>query len=323
MPEFDFAILHMLGRNRRGLAAKKYFLDRLAPVFFSPRVEHLIHFGDLGFKGCNLFFPLGPDNWQQMESEQRGHMWKKSAGIMQDFAVTSLAADRRLKIALQPLETNIPLLFGDNFIKALAAVMIRHIMARKTVNRLILVGETAELIPLLDHVGGCGLPVSIQNQHPAGDEVIAWRLLYERGWAVSNSYINPDKWKRGDLIVLFQPGYKRLAMTSPGTFWLELTDEGRDLAPNLEHSLARAGMDGGLPILAPILESILFTKAGIYTDHVEFKDLNFMPVMKSGADLQVLIQAGEELGLWEPFRQGCRGGFLDNGIWGHYNTIKD
>jgi len=309
VPEFDFAILHMLNRNRRGLTARKYFLDRLTPIFFSPRVEHLIHFGDLGFRGCNVFFPLGPENWQQMESDQRGYMWKKSENIIQGFAVASMAADRRLKRALQIGEAKFPLLFGDNFIKALAAVMVKHTLEKRAINKLIMVGEMAELIPLLDYLGGYGLPVSVQNQHPTRDEAIAWRLLYEKGWAVSHSYISPEKWNRGDLIILFQSGYKRLAMASPGTFWLELTDEGHNLAPSLENSLARVGMDNSLPILAPILESILYTKAGISGSNVEIKGFNSVPnsvpEIRDGEDLEILIEAGERLGLWEPFRQGC------------------
>jgi len=304
VPEYDFAILNMLDRNRRGLTTRKYFLDRLAPVFFSPRVEHLIHLKDLGFRGCNVFFPLGPDNWKQMESDQRGFMWKKSESIMQDFAVGNMAADRRLKMSLQTGEAKFPLLFGDNFIKALAAVMVKHALERKTINKLIMVGKMAELFPLVDHLGGYGLPVSVQNQCPARDEAIAWRLLYDKGWAVSNSYISPENWMQGDLIILFQPGYKRLAMAAPGAFWLELNDEGHNLAPSLENELVRVGMDNHLSMLAPILESILYTKAGISGNNVEINGLEFVPEIKNGADLETLIEAGEQLGLWEPFRQG-------------------
>ncbi len=304
MPEFDFAILNMLDRNRQGLTAKKYFLDRLAPVLFSPRVEHLIHLEDLGFRGCNVFFPLGPDNWKQMESDQRGLMWKKSERIMQDFAVESMAADRRLKMSLQTGEDKFPLLFGDNFIQALAAVMVKHALGKKSINKLILVGEMLELLPLVDHLSGYGLPVSMQNQRPARDEAIAWRLLYDKGWAVSNSYISPENWTRGDLIILFQPGYKRLAMATPGTFWLELNNEGYNLAPSLENALVRVGMDNHLSVLAPILESILYSKAGISANDIEINGLEFAPEIKNGTDLETLIEAGEQLGLWEPFRQG-------------------
>ena len=304
MPEFDFAILNMLDRNRQGLTAKKYFLDRLAPVLFSPRVEHLIHLEDLGFRGCNVFFPLGPGNWKQMESDQRDFMWKKSESIMHDFAVGSMAADRRLKMPLQTGEAKFPLLFGDNFIKALAAVMVRNALEKKAINKLIMVGEMAELLPLLDHLGGYGLPVSVQNQRPSRDEAIAWRLLYDKGWAVSNSYISPENWNRGDLIILFQSGYKRLAMAAPGTFWLELNDEGHNLAPSLENALVRVGMDDHLSMLAPILESILYTKAGISANDVEINGLEIAPEIKNGTDLETLINAGEQLGLWEPFRQG-------------------
>lgn len=305
MPEYDFAILNMLNHNRRGLAARKYFLDRLAPILFAPRVENLIDFSDLGFRGCHVFLPLGPENWNQMEADQRGSLWKKSENIMQDFAVASLAADRRLKAALQPCAPTFPLLFGDDFIQALAVVLIRHLLSKRPINKLVIVGEMGELLPLLDCLEGCGIPVSVQNQQPAHDEVIAWRFLYEKGRAVSSSYVCPDKWDRGDLIVMFQPGYKRLAMASPGIFWLELSDEGQNLAPSLENALVRVGMDSRLPILAPILESILYAKAGISARDVEINGLNLKREIKNGRELEVLIEAGEQLGLWDPFREGC------------------
>jgi hypothetical protein len=301
--ELDFAILHMLDHKRQGLAARKYFLDRLAPVFFSPRVEHLIDFGDLGLKGCNVLLPLGESNWQQLEADMRGYMWKKSEGILQEYAVTNMAADRRLKKTFEPSEAMFPLVFGDHFIKALAAVLVRHTLERRSVDKLVLVGNMAELLPLLDHLSDYRLPISVQNQQPGRGEITAQRLLYEKGLAISNSYISPENWTQGDLIILFQPGYKRMALAAPGAFYLELNDESQDLAPSLEHALARAGMDHRLPILAPILESIMYTKAGISQREVEKNDLNYE--LKSGTDLEALIDIGEQLGVWDPFRHSC------------------
>lgn len=303
MLELDFAIMNMLDHNRQGLAAKKYFLDRVAPIFFYPRVEHLIDFRELGLKGCNVLLPLGAGNWQQLEADMRGYMWKKSEGILQEYAVASMAADRRLKKTFAPSEAMFPLIFGDNFVKALAAVLVRHTLERRQVDKLVVVGNMLELLPLLEHLSGYKLPISVQNQHPVSSEITAQRLLYEKGLAISNSYISPENWSKGDLIILFQPGYKRMALASPGAFYLELTNESQSLAPSLENALIRAGMDNRLPILAPILESILFTKAGISQLCVEKDDLNYR--FKSGADLEMLIEAGEQLGLWELFRQNC------------------
>lgn len=300
MLELDFAFLNMMNQNRQGLAARKFFLDRLAPVFYSPRVNNLIHFGDLGIKGCNVFVPLGQANWKQLEADRRTSMLARSEGILQEYDLPRMAADRRLKNVLEITAPMFPVIFGDNFIKVLAAVLVRDTLKNHAVDKLIVVGDMPELVPLLEHLARYLIPISVQNTHPARFEYTAYKLLYEKGLAVSNSYICPDTWEKGDLILLFDAACKRLAMASPQTFYIELINESQGLAPGLENDLSRVGMDAHMQTLAPILESCLYTKAGIEQASVESVELNFQ--IKQRVELEKLIQAGDEMGLWEVFR---------------------
>jgi len=299
MLELDFAFLNMMNEKRQGLAARKFFLDRLAPIFYSPRVNNLIQFRDLGIKGCNVFLPLGQANWKQLEENRRTTMLTRSEGILQEYELPRMAADRRLNKLLEITAPMFPALFGENFIKVLAAVLVRNTLERHAVNKLIVVGELPELIPLLEHLGRYLIPISVQNTHPARFEYAAYKLLYERGLAVSNSYICPDTWEKGDLILLFDAACKGLALAAPHTFYFELINESRGLAPGLENDLNRAGMDDHLQTLAPILESCLYTKAGIKQVSVEKVELDFQ--VKQRAELEKLIEAGDEMGLWEAF----------------------
>jgi len=42
MLDLDFAYLSLQTSDRKGLAGRKYFLDRLAPLFYGPRIARLI-----------------------------------------------------------------------------------------------------------------------------------------------------------------------------------------------------------------------------------------------------------------------------------------
>lgn len=300
MLELDFAFLNMMNNNRQGLAARKFFLDRLAPIFFSPRVEHLIQFNDLGVKGCNVFLPLGQANWNQLEAAKRATMLARSEGILHDYALPKMAADRRMKKALEITAPMFPVIYGDNFIKVLAAVLVRQIIEKRSIHKLVVVGNMIELIPLLEHLTRYLVPISVQNTHPARFEHTAHKLLYEKGLAISNSYLSPEAWEKGDLIVLFESDYRRMALASPQAFYIELANESRGLAPGLENALTMAGMDDSLQTLAPILESCLYTKAGIPQPCVEKEMLDFQ--LNYGEEFEMLLEVGEDMGMWEPFR---------------------
>ncbi|CFX11312.1 Uncharacterized [Syntrophomonas zehnderi OL-4] len=322
MLELDFAFLNMMAHNRQGLAARKYFLDRLAPFLYSPRIEHLIYFGDLGVKGCNIFIPLGEGNFKQLEAGNRALMLGKSEVILREYDINKLAADRSLKNTLAATRVEFPLFFGDQFINALAAVLVRQVLELRDIKKLILIGDMPELMPLLENLSAYQLPISVQNINPTHSETTAYQLLYAKGLAVTNSYISPQSWKKDDLIMLFESRYKRMTMASPQRFYIELTDDSQGLAPSLEMALSLAGLDNRLKTLAPILESCLYAQAGISKTNTERKELDYC-MLNNGEDVKMLIARGDEMGIWEPFLFNRPAGFLDKGIGGLYNTIKD
>jgi hypothetical protein len=286
--DLDFAFFNMRDRNRQGLANQKSFLDRLAPVLFPPRVKQLIHFGRLGLKGCNVLLPLGEGNWTILNPNSRGRMIEKTEAILNDYELPRMGVDRRLKSLFFPQEHSLHLVFGDHFISALAAILVENTIALQDIKKLILVGDIPDLFPLLNNVARYHIPISVQNYHPVKNEIMVHRLLYEKGLAVSNSYINPHNWERGDLIVSFEPGSRSLAIASPEVFGIRLDDDSSGLAPELEQVLVGAGLNPKINTLAPILETCLLAQAGYFNPNGE--DIH-----------QALIEAGDSIGLWEPF----------------------
>ncbi len=293
MLDLDFAFFNMRDSNRQGLANRKSFLDRLAPVLFPPRVKQLIHFGRLGLKGCNVLLPIGEGNWTILNPDSRGRMMEKTEAILNNYELPRMGVDRRLKSLFLNQEHSLPVVFGDHFISALAAILVEKTIALQDIKKLVLVGDIPDLCPLLNSVSRYHIPISVQNYHPVRNEIMVHRLLYEKGLAVSNNYVNPHNWGRGDLIVSFEPGSRSLAIASPEVFGIRLDDDSSGLAPELEQVLALAGLNPKINTLAPILETCLLAQAG-YLNH-------------NGEDIhQALIELGDGIGLWEPF--------LDNGL---------
>ncbi|MEN6462197.1 MAG: hypothetical protein ABFC94_12610 [Syntrophomonas sp.] len=298
MLDLDFAFFNMMTTNKQGLVYRKFFLDRLAPVLFSPRLEKLINFNGLGLQGGNIFLPLGQGNWDLLAPGMKRLILEKSITILEQYQIPALAVDRRLKNEFFSLFNNFPLVFGDNFIKALASVLVKEFISRRAVKKIIVAGEIPEMPGLLEDFRQYGIPVSIQNNHPSAYEIMAYHLLYEKGVAVSTSYINPMEWEKGDLVVLFEA--EGLALTSPPSFILDLTYDGNHLAPELANTLKLREMDTSMNTMAPILESCLWAKAG-FTDTIEEQN-NAVAALAGPKNMWVEFnQIGEDIGLWDFF----------------------
>ena len=299
MLDLDFAFFDMRNSNRQGLANRKVFLDRLAPVLFSPRVERLIDFSRWGLKGCNVRLPLGEGNWSILHPDKRSWMMEKTESIMREYEISRISVDRRLRGLFMSQQHHLPLVYGDHFITALAAILMDRVLERQEVNKLILVGDIPDICSLINNISRYRIPISVQNYHPARYEIMIHRLLYEEGLAVSNSCINPYNWGRGDLVVSVEPDSRSLALASPEAFYIRLDDNSNGLAPELEEILGSAGMNGCLHTLAPILESCLLEQAGniIHDGEDSYSDRE----EKANEIHHRLIEAGESTGLWEPF----------------------
>jgi len=297
--DLDFAFFNMREDNRKGLANRKSFLDRLAPFLFPPRVERLINFGRMGLKGCNVMLPLGEGNWSILNRDNRGLMIEKTGAILNEYELPRMGVDRRLLGIFSAQEHCLPVIFGDQFISVLAAVLIEGIVSRHDIKKLILVGDIPHIEPLINSISCYKIPISVQNYHPSRYEILAYRLLYEEGLAVSNSYLNPQNWSKGDLIISVEPRSRGLALASPDAFYIRLDDERWGLAPELEEVLRGAGLNPQLHTLAPILETCLLAQAG-KIDH-DGEEESFNKGAKRRELHQELIEVGHGLGLWEPF----------------------
>ncbi|MGI5911232.1 MAG: hypothetical protein ACOX6E_01445 [Syntrophomonadaceae bacterium] len=297
MLDLDFAFFNLNHAEKRGIMSRKYFLDRLAPVFFLPRVEKLIQLTGLNFQGCQISMPLGPGNLSLIELEKRQAIFQHTTKLVKEYHLTRMAVDRRLKEQLFELSNSFPVIFGDNFIKALATALISRILSRHVIKRIIMVGEMEDFPEFLSEIGEFGVPLSIQSMYPTRYEVMTYRLLYEKGNAVSTSALNPYSWGKGDLVFVFDPAQEELTMAyANACCYVRLTNNGCNLAPELEAKLSQNGLVNCLYNLAPIMETCMLEEAGFSVRGAER--------VNEGSHGRVFItlkQVGDEMGLWDLF----------------------
>jgi len=297
MLDLDFAFFNLINTDRRGIAFKKIFLDRLAPIFFFPRVEKLIDLRELNSRGCNIILPLGQGNLRILEPENQRAILNKSTTILNEYKLQTMAVDRRLKPQFLELSNGFSPVFGDNFIKALAFVLIRESLVKKKIGKMIIVGDTEKFPNFIEELTIYDVPISIQNYNPSRYELLAHHLLYEKGYAVSTSYLNPENWGDRDLVVMLDLDGQQLAIRYPEAFYIRLSNNSCNIAPQLEKCLLNSGIDCKLHNLAPIMESCLLSKAGFLSSSEEQDKAN----KKDGKYFILLQELGDELGLWDLF----------------------
>ncbi|NLB88734.1 MAG: hypothetical protein GX790_05835 [Syntrophomonadaceae bacterium] len=302
MLDLDFAFLNLINKDKKGLLSRKYFLERLTPIFFLPRLERLIDLRDIEAKGCNIIVPLGESNFELLNHELKEHLIKKSFNIINSYDIQYMAVDRNLKPQLGELANNYSVVFGDNFIKALANVLITDTLSKHEIKKIVLLGETEAFEDFLEVIAGYEVPLSIQNHNPHQYEIMVHRMLYEKGCAISNSYIVPNNWEIGDMIVSFDEAKGGLIVGSPSLYYLEFSNHSVNIAPDLESSLRVSGIPPSFHSLAPILETCLLTKAG-FPGLNEEQDVSNQ--ITSGKFFLKLQEVGDHLGIWDLF--------LDNG----------
>ena len=301
MPDLDFGYFNILDSDRRGLFSQKVFLERMAPVFFAPRVEKLIEIPDLQARGCNINLPLGAGNLAVLEPETRQTMADKSLGLINEWGLPRLAVDRELKkSALQGLLPTVNLTFGDGFIKAMAAALVARMLSRRELKKIIVVGELANPLAFTARLCQYGLPVSMQSNNPARYEVLSYKLLYEKGCPFATSWLEPGSWERGDLVLLFDTD-NLLDTRKTQAFCLRLDNASRGWAPQLESELEKGGIPSSLNNLAPIVESCLWSQAGFLKPYSEEARNDLQEPGKLADDFTRIEALGDSIGLWDVF----------------------
>jgi hypothetical protein len=203
-----------------------------------------------------------------------------------------MAVDRRLKKQVKECTSDHQIIYGDEFIKALTSVLVREMISQRGVEKLIILGETEDFADFLEHMSDYKIPISLQSFNPARYEVFTYRLLYDKGCAICTSYINPDNWEKGDLVIIFDRNLQRFSMGIPGVFCVRLIDESKDLAPELEHMLIANGLEPNLYNLAPLLETCL--KA--WSNWEQNKSS-----CRTGKNFVYYRELGDHIGLWDLF----------------------
>lgn len=264
MGELDFAFFNLINRDKKGLFYQKGLLDRLTPFIFRPRIKNLIQLPPIHCQGCHIVLPLGTGNMQLLEPAKQQIMLQRSCEVARDFNLQAVAVNRSIKNLCVEAQGDLPLIFGDEFIKALAYTIIKHSLSHRQISKVVLVGEIPGLAGFIEEVSNLQVPVSLQSHCPSRYEIMIYRLMYEKGNVVSNSQLNPHKWEKGNLVIILDSRYHQLSVGIPDLMLFKLTNESRGLAADLESRLQNSQIDPLLCNLAPILETCLLQQAGFW-----------------------------------------------------------
>lgn len=274
---------------RRGAAGHARLLNCLAPFFYAPRMVGEIDLGLGGKKQTQVCFPLGKENWRLLREETRRRLFGKLRRFMGKENRGPVAADARLRTEFSGYPD---MVWGDSFRTALLAVLAEAYLMRHTARRLILAADPfPQLAEFLEYSSRLDVPIMVQNLHPGRVEPLCWRLLHEKGIAVSCGRLRPELWKAGDLILSFRQEMQGL-LHQKRLAGLVLSDEGKGFAPELEERVAAAGLDGTLAVLSPLLESRL----------LEGTD--------GRGNVAAMIEQGKKYDLWGAFLDKDKAGFI-------------
>jgi hypothetical protein len=296
MGKLDFAFFNLINRDKKGLFYQKGFLDRLSPFIFYPRIKNLIQLAPIHCQGCHIVLPLGAGNLQLLEPSKQQIMFQRSCGVARDFNLQAMAVNRSLKDLNLETQGNLPLIYGDEFIKALAYTIIKHSLSRRQISKIVLVGEMPGWADFVLEVSNLQVPVSIQSHCPSRYEIMIYRLMYEKGNVVSNSQINPHKWEKGNLVIIFDSQYHQLSIAIPDVMLIKLTNESQGLSTELETRLQSSQIDPLLCNLAPIMETCLLQQAGFWRPGSEQDIVKGQKIM-----FQSLADWGHRTAIWDLF----------------------
>lgn len=293
MFRLDFAFFSLEEKEKKGLAGSSFLLNRLTPLFFSPRLEKLFYLPYVDKKGCFVKLNLGKGNFENLSLPKKKEALARALKIINEYGLNILAADRRFKDNLLYLSKHFALTFGDNFIKALALAMTERYLAQKEVKRLVIVGRTDHFPELVEEFLQYSLPLSLQSLCPREDEVMAYRFFYEKGYTLSASYINPESWQAGDLIIFFGCSSAPFIAEKPDIHRLEYHDYSLQLLPEAKEFMQQNGWQVQMHNLAPVLEACFLKEAGIYREGGE--------KYKEGKLFTLIKDWGEGMDLWDMF----------------------
>lgn len=300
MPDLDFAFLSLINSNRRGVTWKKLFLDRLASLLFVPRLEKLkVELTELNLGGRKIRLPVDEAGWCRLNPEKQKVIINKSFKVFNKLKLPSLAVDRRLKKKFIELPPKITLQFGDQFLKALALVLIREHLRKNRTEKIIIIGDTENLCEFITEISIYDIPLSLQGYDLSRYEILAHRLLYEKGQVISTNSFNPRNWGEKELVVILDcnSNLQQIGIRYPLPAYIRLNDNNVRITPRLENALMSSGIENKMSSLAPLMETCFLLKAGFsYLGEEQGKANN-----QGGWEFLHLREIGDRLGLWDLF----------------------
>ncbi len=296
------ALVDMLAYARGGMAKNSRWFNYLAPFFYGPRIVGNIDLGIEDESLSHIQLPLGKENWRSLNPQTQNGLLNQLAVLCAQSGGLCLAVDRRFRQELQGKTEEQFVFSGDIFRLILMAVLVERSLREHEVRRLIFITEPEpELEGFLDYFNRMDTPIMLQSLHPSKLEPFCWRMLHEKGAAVSCGALHPQEWRTDDLVISFYPGVKKMLQVSPKTAHFILDDASAGLAPELEYRAACAGLDGNFAVIAPLMEYYLL------------KDQMQVPqkkVLTDAKEWEKLIGCGEKSGLWSTFLDKGKDGFI-------------
>lgn len=288
------ALVNIIESERRAIRFGSGVLNRVAPLFFRPRLQTVIKMDRIGLGGFRVVIPLTSTGWSQVNDETRQKLFRQSLGVCSNNNLPLIAVNRGLS---EDLDLNHKLHTGDYLITTLALLKTELIAERMITRRVVIAGADLPFFQLARLMQErYQIPVTLQSMKPAELEAEASRMLYRDGIPLTIAPFNPQSWAQKDIIIFFHEYY---------AYWGELYGLGAKVnlcnnstghAPLLEEELKNSGINPTLENLAPLLEThILGSEEGVLSEMIECVE-----------------DKGKEVFFY----------FLDKDFVGPYNTLK-
>ena len=303
-------MLTIANRPQGGPLFKPAVLNKVASLFFAPRISRTIRIKEVGLEVRELHIPLENESLYYLDPRLKEQFRQKLEALCRKLGIESLGISRVLRPGIMSPRT-VEGRRGDYFIISLALLRLEEMLECIRAQRVILVSDQELAYTLAVEISErFKLPVFLQTANPRQHEPAVLTMLRQQGLALSLALLKPAGWKEDDIIFILdekyrwcqgdgsrdtKTGVKRTVPLTPLTP-IDLSDGSEGQAPELEVSLQEQGLNPALHHLAPLMEAYL----------LDGKD----------GEPQGIIKHLEEEGarVWDYF--------LDK-VWdAHYNTIQ-
>ena len=192
--------MNIIYKTQRGLLFKPAVLNRVAPLFFGPRLTRTIRLKGVGLEAREIHIALGNENLMGLSPQMREQLERRVQALCRHQGIETLGVTRGVK----PESLNLLAQEGrrgDRFIIALALLKIEEVLGKAGGQRVILVSDQKLAFYLAVRVSDrFKLPVLLQCRNPRQHEAAVLRMLHQEGLALSLAVLKPARWRKDDII---------------------------------------------------------------------------------------------------------------------------